>query len=223
MKTTSKLLILFLSATIVSCARDTDPRGLISPPNIQQGDDNDGDNDNGGDDDNDVLDRSDLNGTWVKACESAGTLGFRRNRLTFTNTTVQFRADIHQNDSTCNNTADLEVRSNFTQTTPGFTAGQNSNVDATLQNIKAKFNTNTAATAANVANFCGFSDWAAGVEKDVTGRDCIEDLPDAGERFYQIVRLESESRLFVGQVTDSQDGSSPGDRPTNLESTPYTK
>lgn len=205
------LSALFLCLTI-SCAQDDyhpDP-----PAN----------NDNSGAADDDApITQADLVGNWSKPCEAAGTAGFRKDALTFDATTVQLQTQVHQGDSSCEGTADLEARANFNYTVPSFDPAANNQIDLVLNHIRAKINSALAVAAANTQNFCGFSDWAIGVEKDVTGRDCIEELPGAGGRFFQIFKFETRDRLFVGQVDSAHDGDTAAERPTALEATPYTR
>jgi len=179
-------------------------------------------NDNGGTA-NDIIEQTDLVGNWNKGCEASGVAGFRNDSLVFDATTVQLVTQVHQSDSTCTGTSDFEARANFNYTVPTFDPAANNNIDLVLNNIRAKFNSPLATNAANAADFCGFDDWAVGVEKDVTGRDCIEELPDSGGQFFQIFKLETEDRLFVGQVDSAHDGESAAERPNALESKPYVR
>jgi hypothetical protein len=222
MKFYSLFTALLTSAFLISCAESDRPKGLIEAPSTpQSGGDSGSDNGGGGSDDS--LDRTDLLGTWTKPCTNMGTVGFRQDSLVIGATTVQIRMDFDQTDSTCRGNPDLEARGNFTYTTPAFQPLVNTNIDLVLKTIKAKIKNTAAVATANAASFCGFNDWAVDVEKDVTGRDCIQDMPAANKNFYQILRLETAHRLFVGALTEAQDGSDPSKRPTNLESVPFTK
>lgn len=208
----SKTLTILLLSLTMACANNDDD-------DSNSGNDNSGNNDSA----NDVLEVGDLVGTWEKTCESAGSVGFRRDSLVFDASTVQLIAELHQGDSACEGTSDLRAVAHFNYTVPAFDPAANSQVDLVLNSIRAQFNSNLAVTAANAANFCGYADWAVGVEKDVTGRNCIEELPGAGGNFFQIFHFENESRLFVGQVDSAHDGETAEERPVALEATPYTR
>lgn len=211
-----KILSMFVLIFAVACSSNND-------------DDNAGSSDGSGGTGNDgaatdgAITTADLIGTWMKACHSAGTAGFRNETLTFDATTVELGSFLHQSDSTCAGTPDVEARANFAYTVGSFDPVAINPIDMTLNHIRAKVNSNAAALAANTAELCGFTDWAPGVEKDVTGRGCIEQLPGTGGRFYQIFKLETESRLFVGQIDDAHDGETSGERPVALEAEPFTK
>jgi len=172
----------------------------------------------------DPLDMTDLNGSWTKICQAMAPSGFRKDSLVIDATTVQMIAQIYpQADGTCAGTADLEARANLNYTIAAFDPAIHNPVDMSLNQILAKVNSTTAAAIANASSFCGFNDWAVGVDKDVTGRNCVTNLPSAGGAFYQIFKLEDANRLFVGQIDTDHDGTTPAKRPTALEATPYTK
>jgi hypothetical protein len=91
-----------------------------------------------------------------------------------------------------------------------------------VNSIRARFNTNEGVALANTTGFCGFRDWSTGVEKEVSGRNCIEGLPSAGQPYYDIFKVQTP-QLFIGQVDQAHGGKTPETRPTQLESTPYTR
>ena len=91
-----------------------------------------------------------------------------------------------------------------------------------LTTIKAKVNTPAAQVAANAEELCGFTDWQIGIEKDVTGLNCIENLPSSGGDFFQIFFL-GDDRLFVGEIDDDHSGETADERPETLEAMPFEK
>jgi len=172
----------------------------------------------------DVLGITDLYGSWTQTCEAIAPTGFRKDSLVIDATTVQMIAQIYpQTGSSCAGTADVEARANLNYVITAFNPAMNNPVDMSLNQILAKVNSVTAAAVANASSFCGFNDWSVGVEKDITGRNCVTNLPSAGGAFYQIFKLEDANRLFVGQIDTDHDGTTTAKRPTALESTPYTK
>ena len=76
---------------------------------------------------------------------------------------------------------------------------------------------------------CGFRDWRAGVEKEVTGRYCdffglgsVVRVPSPGDRKFGIV-VPGEGAIFLGRLSPERDGSTPERRPRELDSEPYRK
>lgn len=186
-------------------------------------DDNDDANLNPADPSNNAATVPELQGTWTKPCASAGAEGgFSRNIIAVQANNIQLQALVFQNSSTCEGTADLDARAQFTLTVPSFASGQVNSIDLIHQQLLAKFNTTQAAAFANVSAFCGFTDWQVGVDKNVAGRNCIANIPATGQPFYQIFQV-SPSQLFVGQIDNQTNGQTPETRPTKLESTPYTR
>lgn len=164
-----------------------------------------------------------LQGTWAKPCASAGTEGgFSRNSISVQANNIQLQTLVFQNSPTCEGTADLDARAQFTFTVPSFASGQINAIDLIHQQLLAKFNTTQAVAFANVSAFCGFTDWQVGVDKNVAGRNCIANIPAAGQPFYQIFQV-NPSQLFVGQIDSQTNGQTPETRPTKLESTPYNR
>lgn len=86
-----------------------------------------------------------------------------------------------------------------------------------------------AAAAWRERGVCGFRDWAAGVAKVVTGRECdffglgsVVRVPATGDRKFGVVKA-GEGMLFFGRLSPARDGSSPEKRPLELDPAPYRK
>jgi hypothetical protein len=216
-----KILLAILISVTMGCTKNDDdnnnnttaaPPAAPAPPN------------NGGTGNNSGAPVPELVGTWVKPCTTGGANGHRRDSLAIDATTFQMMVSYDQADATCAGTPDLEARAVFNYSLPAaYTAGNVNNVDLVLNNVLARVNSTTGAAAANVASLCGFNDWQAGVERDVTGRHCIEDLPDRGRQYYQIFKLQGTNQLFVGNFDSTHNGESPAQRPAELETQPFTK
>ncbi len=203
-----KILLSCLMLLAMACAND---------------DNNNTANDVNNGQDNPSAPVADLLGTWNKECGSVGTgAGFVRNSLTVEAATVTMFTRIFQDSATCAGTADLETRSELKYQVPTYTAGSVNNIDMTVVSIRARFNRNEAVASANALRFCGFGDWQTGVEKEVSGRNCVATLPAAGQPYYDIFRIQN-SELFIGQVDAAHDGKSPQTRPVLLESAPFKR
>lgn len=71
----------------------------------------------------------------------------------------------------------------------------------------------------NHASACGYNDWAVGVAKDVTGKDCGGGalMPKAGEQRYDILRFLGSDHYLTGKQTTQFDGLSAANRPRELD------
>lgn len=206
-----KILILSLLVVLASACKDNDFTT------------NSTDNGSNGDQSSPANVPGDLLGSWSKPCASAGAQGgFARNSITVDTQTATFMSQVYQTSSDCSGTPDLESRANFNYTIPTFVAGQKSPINLTMNAINARFNTATAVALANASSFCGFTDWQVSVERNVTGRNCIADLPAAGQPYYHLFQVTG-SQLFIGQIDSAHSGRTPETRPTELESTPYAR
>ncbi len=76
----------------------------------------------------------------------------------------------------------------------------------------------------NNSQYCGYSDWALGAEKDVTGRTCDgKPMPKSGEGVYDIAAVHGD-KLYGGKRDFEFNGTSPEKRPAELDrSRPFVK
>ncbi len=76
----------------------------------------------------------------------------------------------------------------------------------------------------NSKTMCGYKDWKVNVAKDVSGRECDgQQMPKIGDATYDLVSLQN-SKLFYGEKTEENDGTSPEKRPKKLDtSRPFSK
>jgi hypothetical protein len=96
-------------------------------------------------------------------------------------------------------------------------------LDISFNSFRSKPLTATEATFVNQNQYCDFTDWAAGVEKDVLGRNCINfSIPGGGKSLdlYQVagtVLTFGKGAKIAAQLTEA-------DRPTQLDpQRPFTK
>lgn len=76
----------------------------------------------------------------------------------------------------------------------------------------------------NSKNMCGHKDWKVNVAKNVAGEECDEQkMPKIGDSAYDLVSIQN-SKLFYGEKTEENDGTTPEKRPKNLDKTkPFSK
>ena len=76
---------------------------------------------------------------------------------------------------------------------------------------------------------CGYQNWIAGLERDITGMTCAlfnpakpAPSPKAGDMRYGIYKVE-ENKLYFGQLTLQHDALTPEKRPITFDPRFYTK
>ena len=148
MKNIYIILILFLSFTIISCAKKSDTSSTTTTTEVE--------------------------GTWLTSCYSSGSY-YRINTITVTGTDVVVKTESHT-DSTCStdfatweDTYDnlaIGDEVTFSDATKGH--------EFTLEVVSYKLTTHTttATSDLNTAGWCGYSDWALNTTKDYTGTTC---------------------------------------------------
>jgi hypothetical protein len=67
------------------------------------------------------------------------------------------------------------------------------------------------------ARFCEIVEWRVGVPTEVTGRDCGgHKILKSGDREYDTYLKDAEGKLWLGNRTGGQDGSTPEKRPRSI-------
>ncbi|MGZ3653117.1 MAG: hypothetical protein ACXWR1_17330 [Bdellovibrionota bacterium] len=107
-------------------------------------------------------------------------------------------------------------------------AGAN-RLDFTFTSVSLRPVDDQSAESWNQKVLCGFRDWRAGEEREVTGRQCdffglgsVVQVPRVGDRRFGIVKQDNDA-LFFGKLSPGHDGSSPERRPLELDPLPYLK
>ncbi len=102
-------------------------------------------------------------------------------------------------------------------------------IDFTFSSVALRALDTRSAGAWNQRGVCGFRDWAPGVEKDVTGRECdffglgtVVQVPRAGDRRFGIVKGAPGALLF-GRLSPDHSGMTPESRPQVLDPMPYRR
>ncbi len=93
-------------------------------------------------------------------------------------------------------------------------------IDFSVTGLAASFSDPTALKALNAAKVCGFSDWAAGLPKDLTSKTCITTTPLAIGLFkspsdFNVYQVTAGNLLF-GKEDAAHDGLADGHRPAQL-------
>lgn len=100
-------------------------------------------------------------------------------------------------------------------------------IDANAVNVTAIKITETVVDAGtvnlyNLVKRCGFTDWAVGVEKDLTGNPCMSSSLQPGRVLYSIATVIGDT-MQLGVTDGANDGSSEALRHTKLGATTYTR
>ena len=155
MKNIYIILILFLSFTIISCAKKSDTSSTTTPTTT-------------------TTTTTELEGTWLTSCSSSGSY-YKIYTIIVTGTDVVVKTESHT-DSTCStdfatweDTYDnlaIGDEITFSDATKGH--------EFTLEVVSYKLTTHTttATSDLNTAVYCGYSDWALNTTKDYTGTTC---------------------------------------------------
>ncbi len=158
----------------------------------------------------------DLAGAWVSACTDSVIY-----RATFTESTFVATATPYSNTS-C--TAVTSFRQTYTYS---YSGGDDvdqpegaKTLDYTVSKVEITPLTTTEANGRNSVTACGFSDWAVNVPKDITSG--CGGPSSAGETTYDIYKIDN-GRLFTGDLTGSNDGTTASKRPTGLQSISLSK
>lgn len=184
----------------------------------------------------DLPSSSDLEGgNWYADCEYDGT-SYQTRTTSFVAGSYT-HVTTHYSDSSCLQKA-LDLGETGTYTIGGQVPNASRyELDRTLTSLTITPQNSTAVTNYNTSSLCGFSDWAIGVTKNVTGLNCGGDyLPAAGLKYYDVFIIWPYSvpatpgypgtgitagTLNFGYTDSTNDGSTPAKRPTSLTSPDY--
>lgn len=72
----------------------------------------------------------------------------------------------------------------------------------------------------NGYRYCGITDWAPGVERDILGRDCVNFSIPVGGKSLDIFQRDGETIRF-GKGAKIAATLTESDRPTELDATPF--
>lgn len=135
-----------------------------------------------------------LTGTWKTSCQGPVSSAYAIDQIVTSNSNMTQTLMGYAN-STCTtlSTTTVVVFTVAVGSTSTSTLTQGATkLNATLVSISATPNTATAATNWNTATYCGFTNWANGVTKDITGNSTCS-MKSAGTINYQMFRITSSN------------------------------
>lgn len=164
----------------------------------------------------DAAPGADLDGTWQSPCYMGAQTQLVYSGLALTGTYTEY------SDMTCT------TQRHITTWTGTATVGNEvqpgiRKLDLSFNSFRSKALTAAEATLVNMYQYCGFTDWAAGVEKDVLGRNCVNFSIPMGGKSLDIYQV-SGTTLLLGKNSKIAAQLTEADRPTALDPTrPFTK
>lgn len=167
-----------------------------------------------------ALAAPELDGVWRQDCRGAHQREefFQGESATFT--------ERNFSDLICSRAA-IESISRGTIVLGDFLPNGARQIDFVFTSVHMKPSTEQIAEHYRTRRICGYRDWAVGVEREVTGRECdffglgsVVRVPAAGSRKFGIVKIEAEA-LYFGELSLDRDGSTPEKRPLVLDLRPY--
>lgn len=151
-------------------------------------------------------------GVWLSNCNYDGTAkGVRFDGTNFNDAVIYFT------DSSCSSISYITERigtysiATDNNSQPEFWI--HGNYDKTVGDYAITPATSAAAVSMNSISKCGFTDWASGTLKVVTGQNCGSGILSAGVPEYDIYDYQV-GELAFGYFTGTNDGSTPEKRPT---------
>ena len=191
MKNIYIILILFLSFTIISCAKKSDTSSTSTTTTTE------------------------VEGTWVTSCFLSGGF-YRINTITVTGTDVVVKYEWHS-DSSCStdyalwedtyDSLSIGDEVTFSDATKGH--------KFTLEVVSFKLTPQSASTVSsvNTADYCGYSDWALNTAKDYTGKTCASTAYAVANTSVQGMYNLVGNNLFLGTLNTT------GSYPTEVYTT----
>ena len=164
-----------------------------------------------------------LEGQWEGKCLKFDQ-GYAKTVSTVSGANVVSSEEIFM-DKACNQSAAVvKIAATYQEGAESKVVKGATEIDSTLSKISFTATDERVAGYFNSVQFCGFSDWKAGEEKDITALTCEQtQMPKSGDRYYNIYSV-NESTLMMGKTTQEFDASSPEKRPQELDTVnTYTK
>jgi hypothetical protein len=165
-----------------------------------------------------------FDGNWATDCtkeQSQYTLG----TMTMSGNTIQQTSAAYGDQACATKTLEATVAYTAQYGSDSKVVTGAKEVDTILSSVMLTVHNATYISYFNSMQFCGYSDWAVGVAKDIAGKTCGQTtLPKVGTAYYDIYQLLQTGKLLTGQPTKEYNGSSPELRVRQLdEKHPYTK
>lgn len=170
-------------------------------------------------------------GVWSTGCWNFGTVAtpsYMIDQITVTDAgfSRDFTTPTTASDSTCTADTKLTVAGSFAEGTTGTTpvgGFSYTEYDVVTDTILLTPLNDGVASGLNIAAYCGFTDWANGVAKDITlvasDATCLGvDAPALGNHYgiYSVQTLGQATAMFLGDLLFG-DGTSLLTRPTEID------
>jgi hypothetical protein len=133
-----------------------------------------------------------LNGDWSAGCTADADGDSEKFVNTISGSSFSMTGDMWIDSTVCSGTSDLTMSMSGTATLGGEVTAtlSGSSVTATkadlvISTAQTTLNNEDIVSYANSEGYCGYTDWAVGVPKDVLGTDC---MPDAS--FKDIIYID---------------------------------
>ncbi|MFT3770451.1 MAG: hypothetical protein QM820_33910 [Minicystis sp.] len=154
---------------------------------------------------------SDLDGTWETACYQKTRTSLAYDHLAFTGTFTEY------GDDACSAASAYHVSKwTGTVTVTGATAAGDTKIDLAFATFTSVALTEENAAFNNTNAYCGLTDWAANVEKDILGKDCYGFSIPVGGKSLDIYRVDGATLKF-GQGSKIGTDVVEADRPTAID------
>jgi hypothetical protein len=159
---------------------------------------------------------ADLNGTWSTACFLTQNGTYAKTVLVYNNLALN-GAYQEYSDSACQ-TGYNTARWTGTATVGAEVSTGVKKLDLAFSSFKNTPLTMTAAAGENQYMYCGITDWAANVEKDVLGKPCQGFAIPQGGKSFDLYKV-SGTTLKFGQNAKISASPAEADRPTAIDDT----
>lgn len=159
---------------------------------------------------------ADLDGTWESPCYMGAKTQLVYSNLALNGTYIEY------SDMTCTTQRHITTWTGTAAVGDEVQAGVHK-LDLSFSSFRSKPLTATEASFVNQNQYCGFTDWMAGVEKDVLGRSCYGFSIPIGGKSLDLYQVSGTTLLF-GKGSKIAVQLSEADRPSELDpQRPFTK
>jgi hypothetical protein len=150
-----------------------------------------------------------LNGTWQTPCYQSAQTRLVYSNLELTGTYTEY------SDTACTTPRHIATWTGRASVGQEMKPGVYK-LDLSFNTFRSKALTDTEATSVNQNKYCGLTDWASGVERDILGLDCYGFAIPKGGKSVDIYQVNGDSLLF-GKGSKIVAAPTEADRPTDID------
>ena len=165
-----------------------------------------------------------LSGTYVGPCQGNGTnsQGSSQSTAQVSDTQMAFVSKSFAANA-CSGTTLMQVQANFSYVISGVSAQDATitNLDVTESSISITPLDPSFVSYFNTSSYCGYSDWALGVAKDVDNNSCMSGFKP-GTVMYTSAKI-GNNQIQWAQPDSTNNGTTPNLRETAISPDVYTK